>query len=268
MKYYVIADIHGFYKEMYTALENSGYFAETEPHKLIILGDLFDRGKEPERVQDFVCGLLDRDEVILIKGNHEDLMEDLVYNAPMWFTSGVQYTHHYSNGTIKTLLQLTKSSLQNALAFPEIVAAHMRHTPFFTKILPKMRNMYETEHYIFVHGYIPCNTNGGKRPTDYDPRPDWRQATEAEWENARWYNGMDADKQGAGEKGKIIVCGHWNTSYGHSVYEGKGEEFGKGADFSPYKTKGLIAIDACTAFSKKVNVLVIEDGELRDGTQS
>lgn len=56
-----------------------------------------------------------------------------------------------------------------------------------------------------------------------------------------------------------IVCGHWHTSYGHSKYERKGTEFGEDADFSPYYGPGIIAIDACTAFSGKVNCLVIED---------
>ena len=44
-----------------------------------------------------------------------------------------------------------------------------------------------------------------------------------------------------------------------SKYEHKGIEFGEDADFSPYYGPGIIAIDACTAFSGKVNCLVIED---------
>lgn len=76
----------------------------------------------------------------------------------------------------------------------------------------------------------------------------------AEWE---WFNGMDAAQ--TADENKTIVCGHWHTSYGHSKYEHKGTEFGEDADFSPYYGPGFIAIDACTAFSGKVNCLVIED---------
>ena len=54
--------------------------------------------------------------------------------------------------------------------------------------------------------------------------------------------------------GKLEAC-----SDGHSKYEHKGTEFGEDADFSPYYAPGIIAIDACTAFSGKVNCLVIED---------
>ena len=42
MKYYVVADIHSFYFELETALKEKGFFEDTEPHKLIICGDLFE----------------------------------------------------------------------------------------------------------------------------------------------------------------------------------------------------------------------------------
>ena len=61
------------------------------------------------------------------------------------------------------------------------------------------------------------------------------------------------------KEGKTIVCGHWHCSYGHSEYEGIGSEFGPDADFSPYYAPGIIALDACTAHSGRVNVVVLED---------
>ena len=76
---------------------------------------------------------------------------------------------------------------------------------------------------------------------------------------ARWVNGMDAAKAGIIEEGKTIVCGHWHCSYGHSEYEGIGSEFGPDADFDPYYGQGIIALDACTGYSKRVNVVVLED---------
>ena len=70
---------------------------------------------------------------------------------------------------------------------------------------------------------------------------------------------MDAARAGVIEDDKTIICGHWHCSYGHSNFEGRGSEFGEDADFSPYYGKGIIALDACTARSKKVNVIVVED---------
>lgn len=78
VKYYVAADVHGFYTLFREALENAGFFKETEPHKLIILGDLFDRGQEAKEMQEFILKLLDEEQVILVRGNHEDLFEEMV----------------------------------------------------------------------------------------------------------------------------------------------------------------------------------------------
>jgi hypothetical protein len=58
---------------------------------------------------------------------------------------------------------------------------------------------------------------------------------------------------------KTVVCGHWHASYGHAIIEGRCNEFGEGADFSPFFGDGIIAIDACTKVSGKVNCLVLED---------
>ena len=73
MRYYVVADVHGFYNEMVEALTEQGYFTDTQPHKLIICGDLFDRGTQSKVVEEFVLKLLEKNEVNLIRGNHEDL---------------------------------------------------------------------------------------------------------------------------------------------------------------------------------------------------
>ena len=74
MRYYVVADIHGFYSELKLALNEKGFFSDALPHKLIVCGDLMDRGAEAKEVQQFIIDLMDKDQVILIRGNHEDLM--------------------------------------------------------------------------------------------------------------------------------------------------------------------------------------------------
>ena len=58
MKYYITADVHGFYYELHKALDEVGFFTDPEPHKLIILGDLFDRGLEAVEMQQFVLQLM------------------------------------------------------------------------------------------------------------------------------------------------------------------------------------------------------------------
>lgn len=73
---------------------------------------------------------------------------------------------------------------------------------------------------------------------------------------------MEAARQGVIAPHKTIVCGHWHTSYGHARIEGVGSELGADADFSPCRAAGIIALDACTARSHRVNCVVIEDEPL------
>ena len=78
MRYYVISDVHGYYTQMKSALEKAGFFSDTTPHKLIMLGDLFDRGHEAKQLQQFILEQMEQDKIILIRGNHEDLFVELV----------------------------------------------------------------------------------------------------------------------------------------------------------------------------------------------
>ena len=109
MKYYVAADVHGFYTILHDTLEREGCFSDPEPHRLILLGDCFDRGGEAEEMQRFLLELLEKDELILIRGNHEDLFVDLVT-----VDRGLPVRHHVSNGTYGTALQLTGFSAAEA----------------------------------------------------------------------------------------------------------------------------------------------------------
>ena len=256
MKYYVVADVHSYYEEFVNAIGNKGFFIEKEPHKLVVCGDLFDRGNQSAELQEFILELMKKDKVILIKGNHEDLMMDLLNSAEYYFKNGIAFSHHWSNGTVKTLFDLT--GMYGGNYTPKQVVNKMSKTPYIKSFIPSMVDYYETEHYIFVHGWIPTivlRDIGYK----YLPINEWRTAGAEQWEKARWINGMDAWSQGIKVDGKTVVCGHYHTSWGHSHLEGHGVEFGEKADFSPFYGDGIIAIDGCTALTRRVNCIVLED---------
>ncbi len=249
MKYYVAADIHGFYTEFHKALEEAGYFNDPAPHRLVILGDIFDRGQEAVEMQAFILRLMEQDHVILVRGNHEDLFQEMVT-----VDEGLPVRHHVSNGTYGTALQLTGYDRTLARIRHLDFAAKARETPYYRRIIPATVDFLETAHYIFVHGWIPYMQ---EYRGSWNYGPDWREAGAQDWRMARWTNGMDAAQSYEGEK--TILCGHWHCSYGHAVYEHKGSEFGEDADFSPYYGPGVIALDACTAYSGKINIVVVED---------
>lgn len=257
MRYYVAADPHGFYSELAAALEEKGFFQDTQPHKLILCGDLFDRGGEAERLQRFVLDLMAEERVILIRGNHEDLTMQLLNT---WHQESYWQYHHQSNGTVDTVCQLTDSVQEELFFNTDHIYRRLRDGPFVQRIIPSMVDFFETPHYIFVHGWIPCSPVPAKNnQTMYMKIPDWRNADAEQWNKARWINGMLAAHTGAIEEGKTIVCGHWHCSYGHAHYEHRGGEFDHHPDFSPYYGDGIIALDACTSFSHKVNCIVLED---------
>ena len=76
MKYFVSADIHGFFDEWMSALKKNDFDIDNQQHKIVVCGDLFDRGRQPKQIIDFV--LAHKNKIILIKGNHEYLMEEMI----------------------------------------------------------------------------------------------------------------------------------------------------------------------------------------------
>lgn len=253
-KFFVMSDIHSYYDEMIEALNAAGYDENNNDHWIIVCGDLFDRGPKPCEMLKF---FEDRARTILIRGNHEDLLEECCYR-------GFPYAHDESNGTYTTINVLGDDGSWT-LPFSIRCANTLQKTRWLRHC---MYNYFETKNYIFVHGWIPVIVNdklpnyyARNRKFEYDLA--WRYAHSHQWDQARWINGVDAARNGLNETGKTIVFGHWHCSYGHELDEGT-PSFGEGANFNPWYGENAIGIDACTAASHKVNVLVIEDEFLED----
>lgn len=80
---------------MIAALREKGYFEDEGPKKLIVCGDAFDRGKEAVEMQNFLADLVAKDEAILIRGNHDDLLEEFVTHSAAYAARGLLATHHF-----------------------------------------------------------------------------------------------------------------------------------------------------------------------------
>ena len=204
--------------------------------------------------------MLDKDELILIKGNHEDFAQEFVENYKKYLNSDLLFCHHYKNGFIDTISDLLGLTYQELIEGQKRSIELLKSTPFFTKIIPSMLDYYETSNYIFTHGYIPSNYLGYDGKNDlYSYNSAWRNADENAFKNSRVINGMLANSQGVKEQGKTIVCGHFNVNFGHSVLANKCETTDNNAIYTPYYADGIIAIDAFTKVSNKVNCIIIED---------
>ena len=292
-KYFVTSDVHGFYDEMIAGLTKAGYDKENPDHVLVMLGDIFDRGTKPLDVYNFLKSI-PRERRILVRGNHEILLKELV-------DRGFPESHDEHNRTIDTLYQLhgyesykqfTKEMYKEQFlkkieygtadyeAFKD--RWFKKRKAVFTSKLTKeildwiasdeWQDYFETKDYIFVHSFIPVKQfiNFDKSMWcgyfvyDKDPvyREDWRNATETEWDDAKWGCPWKQAKAGLNKTGKIIVCGHWHTSdiFNHlknannkQVYK---QEYNPIVKSKRYK---LIGLDACTVLSKKINVFTFEE---------
>lgn len=245
MKLFIISDIHGFYDEMIDSLKNADFDKDNLNHYLICLGDYFDRGKYPVEVMRYLRNL---DRKILIRGNHEELLEDLCDRSDFLM-------HDISNGTYDTVLRFSSDpyfSFAEKCDFTE-----KKIKPFFSM----MENYFETENYIFVHSWIPL-INKDNLPKYYTKNrkfefnPNWRNANQREWDEAMWGNPFELAKKFLPDK--TIVFGHWHCSAGWAEKENR-SEFGEDAKFDIFYGDGFIGIDACTARTKKINCLVLED---------
>lgn len=241
-KFFVVSDVHSYYTVLKNALEEKGFDPNNNDHWLVVCGDVFDRGDESDEVLHYIMSI---EQKILVKGNHDILLEELCMRE-------FPYTYDSSNGTRRTVQDI--GGMGYGRPFDECCQITWNKTARYRELLV---NYFETKNYIFVHSWIPLSKQ------DYIPvyNPDWRNANQNEWDDAMWGNPFAFAEYGFNKTGKIIVFGHWHCSTGWAKAEGR-SEFGDDAKFDPYYGDGFIAIDACTAHSGKVNVVVIEDNFL------
>lgn len=253
MKYFVVSDVHSFFYEMMNAITDKGFEVDNPEHRLIVCGDLFDRGTQSVELLEFVKSLGDR--FIYVRGNHEDLLFECYKELLRGRGCG---NHHVSNGTIATISQFTGLNYYDLMFSTKERndALKEKLEPLLDFIENKSVDYYEVGDYIFVHGYIPCYYN----------LDDFRNADKSDWASARWSNGMDMWRNPKNRvDGKTIVVGHWHCSWGWSHIDQKYKEFPQPShkhfqySFQPWIKEGIIAIDACTAYTGKVNCIVIEE---------
>ena len=255
MKFFVCSDIHSAYTPWMKALKKAKFDENNPEHIIVVCGDAFDRMDESEEVFMFIMKMAAKEKIILIKGNHDTLLEDCCQR-------GFPYSHDWHNGTAKTISDIGGAA--GGKTFEECCQITWNRMAEYRELLV---NYFETKNYIFVHGFIPCEQYGeGYNPDKpwhqynktYKYNPNWRDSNDVEWEDSRWINGIQRAFDGICEPGKQIVIGHWHCSLAHKLAGNCDDEFNY-AIWEPYYGNGIIAIDRCTAHTNKVNVIVLED---------
>lgn len=252
MKYFVVSDVHSFYDELIVTLNEKGFEKDNPEHILCVCGDLFDRGNQTVQLFEFVKELNAQNRLIYVKGNHEDLLFKCVAEISKGRVPG---SHHFSNGTVKTICMLCGQSewIVYDPSWRDKIIEIMQ--PVLDFINENCVNYAEIEDYICVHGWIPC----------FQHLNDFRDGDEDDWYQARWLNGIDMWRNPKNRvEGKTIICGHYHCSWGWSHIRQEHKEWPQKnrvdweKSFEPFVDDGIIAIDACTAYTGKVNCIVIE----------
>ena len=244
---YAVSDIHGYCTELEDALYEAGFVINDDRHLLIVCGDCFDRGEESREVFDFLESVNNK---VLIRGNHEDMLEMLLEQRLMGRGG-------FANGMDSTLRSFFGDRV---IGMPDLFYrfSYKLHFEEKEETVEKLKTFinqtydyFETDRYIFTHGWLPVDvwsdgTCAVRRGFRYD-RPDhWSRARVTEW-----YRTYGA---GAVVKGKTVVCGHRSARFGCLIDYDRDP-----SDCSVFSSEGIAVLDASTMQSGKVNVLVIEN---------
>lgn len=291
MKYFCCSDTHGHYYQWIRDLKEAGYDKDNSNHCLIVLGDIFDRGRQPLEIYNFLRSI-PKERRILVRGNHEVLLRDLV-------NKGYAENHDFHNGTYQTLWDIAQKDEEKWIhdyyknlnkytfgtsEYNEYRDKEWKKREKFLYKGSKIKeiidwiysdewvNYYETKDYIFVHSWIPVQehidwqkTMSYGIPVRTGPdtyREDWRDATQQEWEDAMWGCPWKKAKAGLNKTDKTIVCGHWHTSDFFNNLKNKNNTKKYDLYNNPiFKSKRykLIGLDACTTITLLVNIFVFEE---------
>ncbi|MEY4167158.1 MAG: hypothetical protein RIR52_982 [Acidobacteriota bacterium] len=174
----VVGDIHGKLGLFNRLLDEMKYQPEID--RLVLVGDLVDRGEDSRGVVERAIGLKDAapERVTVLRGNHEDMMIEWIREpegpgAELW----------YFNGGIETLRSYLTGD--GDLALPQ------NHFDFLTS-LP---TWHEDEHAIYVHAALPEGGDGQFiHPSELPDSPEliWSR-------NSAFFEGY---------RGKTVVFGH------------------------------------------------------------
>ena len=252
MKNFIVSDIHDHYTLLTEALDRGGFDINNEDHRLTVCGDAFYSGPQPGELFVFLRGLWEKDRLIFIYGNHDiELLDNLKnrrFSRPANRRCAELLVRHLTDKTAPTDEELISEC--DRLGF----TAFLSDAPVW---------YFETERYIFTHGFIPTN----KRSY----RPDWRNATEKEWRTAaaRGDAMMLSMRYGISEPNKTIVSGHYSAArcylmqnatesdWINKIYKDVSRVPAEG--FKPFFGKTFIAIDQSVKKTGFMNCIVLNE---------
>lgn len=262
-KIFAVSDIHGDYDALIHGLLEAGYDENNKKHLLVVLGDNFDRGSQSLDVYNYLKKLTDEGKAVVIMGNHDLMFIDYLTGECI---TPFNYMHNGENETFAEFLHQTAPFEMYCLLhgiddkevtygdFAEWVSdAREEINNEYPELLPWLQSLpyyYETKNYIFTHGAIDTEANNWKEPhiIKYS-YTDWQALT---WDDGSFFSKPIINTD------KTVVIGHFGTMHLRDMYDLSYED-GKKSDILTRDDGRVIAIDATTIATHRVNVLVVED---------
>lgn len=238
-KLFVVSDIHGYYSILRQSLECAGFRENDDSHLLVCCGDYFDRGSENFQMLKYLDCLENK---ILLRGNHEDMLLEI-------FRTGRLKPYNYLNGTLQTITELFGKYAVGEGGVIDF-SGKTRVLDRMENLIGEMRDFFETEHYVFTHGWLPTRSDNARTFIDEE----WRNASAEAWREARkqkWVEMYDVCNR---LHDKTIVCGHVPVFFGSQYAKLSSTE-----NPNIFYGDGVIVLDAGTDITKKINVLVVDD---------
>lgn len=235
MKYFVISDIHAHFDVMFLALQKAGYDSQNSNHHLLVLGDLFDRGKQANEVLQFLYPLNMQEKATIILGNHDSFLLDFLngHHDKAYFNS-------LYNGFGETLYALSGKQPEFE-HFQDTQTIIEDRYPYLRNWLQSFPLYLEIKDYIFVHGGI----DGGML--------DWK--TMSVQRDFIWNREIELPKI----PGKTVVAGHHRVA----TIRKKTNDYHKLFLYNPelfdiLYEDGKILIDRFVEVSNEINVLILD----------
>ena len=212
---YAIADIHGEY-ELFLKILKKINFSKND--KLIILGDILDRGKQPLKILEYT---MERDNIEIIMGNHEKMFLDFVL-AEDEMDKYFAYHMWMNNGGHTTLAEYDTLNTYEQ----EKIINYLKNLPLYKVI----------DNYILVHSGL--NMSGLSSDLDIGEIMKAQNSEDLLWSREEFYKFKAVEDY-------IVVFGHTPTPFLRNQKENY--------DFSIWhdeKYKDKIGIDSGATFGE------------------
>lgn len=233
-KYFVFSDVHGDYDALMAALSGRGFDEENDNHILISLGDLWDRGEQNFEVAEFAIKFWKLGRMMSILGNHDEFLELFLINKDDF--------NIRNNGFDKTLNQWAKTSFLTStipfVFFSDIYPKIVKNLPDLEQYIASMVDEITLGKYVLTHAGLDWEKEKGWYPNNQTNTPLF----------VKFLEDVPTDK--------VYIFGHWNTPDLAKHIQKKKISYD-----SIFQYKNFIGIDTTSIFTKKVNVVVIEEAD-------